>query len=126
MRHNRLTIRLPRFIFVGLSWVLIMSAQGTNGWKLVRSDAFNGPAGALPNPSNWNFDLGGGGWGNNEAQSYTNSPINVFHDGKGHLVIRAIRDAAGAYTSARLQTGSPGASTHTADLSWQYGRIQAR
>ena len=42
------------------------------------------------------------------------------------LVARAIRDSAGNYTSARLQTGSPGASTHTADLNWQYGRIVAR
>ena len=30
------------------------------------------------------------------------------------------------FTSARLQTGSPGASTHTADLKWQYGRLEAR
>ena len=41
-------------------------------------------------------------------------------------MIRAIRDSSGNYTSARLQTGSPGASTHTSDLSWQYGRIVAR
>ena len=85
-------------------------------------------AGGLPARSHqtWNYDLGGGGWGNGEAETYTNSPDNVFQDGKGNLVIRAIRDASGNYTSARLQTGGPGASTHTADLSWQYGRIEAR
>ncbi len=101
-------------------------AQTTSGWKLVWSDEFNGSAGSPPDPTRWNYDLGGGGWGNGELEVYTNSPNNVFQDGTGHLVIRAIRDAAGNYTSARLQTGSPGASTHTADLSWQYGRIQAR
>ncbi len=101
-------------------------AQTTSGWKLVWSDEFNGAAGAPPNPANWNYDLGGGGWGNGEAEVYTNSSANVFQDGKGNLVIRAIRDASGNYTSTRLQTGSPGASTHTTDLSWQFGRVEAR
>ncbi len=103
------------------------SASSTSsGWKLVWSDEFNGPAGTLPDPAKWNYDLGDGGWGNGEAEVYTNSPNNVFQDGKGNLVIRAMRDASGTYTSARLQTGAPGASTQTADLSWQYGRIEAR
>jgi hypothetical protein len=66
------------------------------------------------------------GWGNGEVETYTNSPHNVFQDGQGNLVIRAIRDATGNYTSTRLQTGAPGASTQTTDQSWQYGRIQAR
>jgi uncharacterized protein (TIGR03437 family) len=93
---------------------------------LVWSDEFNGTAGSAPDPAKWNYDLGGGGWGNGEAETYTNSPRNVFQDGKGSLVIRAIRDAAGNYTSTRLQTGSPGASTHTTDGNWQFGRIVAR
>src|ERR1039458_7903310 len=101
-------------------------AQTTSGWKLVWSDEFNGPSGSAPDLSKWTYDLGGGGWGNGEAETYTSSPQNVFQDGKGNLVIRAIRDSSGNYTSARLQTGSPQASTHTADLSWQYGRIVAR
>jgi beta-glucanase (GH16 family) len=95
-------------------------------WSLVWSDEFNQAAGTPPDPAKWNYDLGGGGWGNNEIETYTNSPANLFQDGQGHLVIRAIRDAAGNYTSARLQTGNPGASTHTTDLSWQFGRIEAR
>lgn len=106
---------------------VVAPAQTTNGWKLVWSDEFNGPAGTAPDPANWNYDLGNNnGWGNGEAEVYTNSPNNVFLDGNGNLVIRAIRDASGGYTSSRLQTGSPGASTHTTDLSWQYGRIEAR
>src|SRR5712692_457803 len=119
-------MRIIRTTLLGLAVALLVSAQTTSGWKLVWSDEFNGPAGAPPNPANWNYDLGGGGWGNGEAETYTNSPNNVFQDGKGNLVIRAVRDASGNYTSARLQTGSPGASTHTADGRWQYGRIEAR
>ena len=117
-------LRITLFVLIA---TLTASAQTTSGWKLVWSDEFNGPAGTLPDPNNWNFDLGNNnGWGNGEAEVYTNSPNNVFQDGKGNLVIRAIRDASGGYTSARLQTGSPGASTHTTDLSWQFGRIEAR
>ncbi|MBZ5584650.1 MAG: family 16 glycosylhydrolase [Acidobacteriia bacterium] len=101
-------------------------SQSATGWELVWSDEFNAPANTPPDPKNWNYDLGGGGWGNNEIETYTNAAGNAFQDGKGNLVIRAMRDAAGNYTSARLQTGSPGASTRTADLSWQYGRIEAR
>ena len=39
--------------------------------RLVWSDEFGGPAGSSPNSSNWTFDTGGGGWGNNELESYT-------------------------------------------------------
>ncbi len=111
---------------LGFVVVVLASAQATDGWKLAWSDEFNGPANAPPDSTKWNYDLGGGGWGNGEAETYTNSPNNVFQDGHGNLVIRAIRDASGHYTSARLQTGGPGASTHTADVSWQYGRVEAR
>jgi len=95
-------------------------------WQLVWSDEFNGSAGSPPDPTNWNYDLGGGGWGNGELEVYTNSPTNVFQDGSGNLIIRAIRDSHGQYTSARLQSGSPGAGTSTANGNWQYGRIEAR
>jgi len=114
---------------IAIACAALLAAASTpaqTAWKLVWSDEFNGPAGSPPDPTKWNYDLGGGGWGNGEAETYTNSPNNVFQDGKGNLVIRAIRDASGNYTSARLQTGAPGASTQTADLSWQYGRIEAR
>jgi uncharacterized protein (TIGR03437 family) len=106
--------------------VAAQTAPPQTSWKLVWSDEFNGPAGAPPDPTKWNYDLGGGGWGNGELETYTNSPNNVFQDGQGNLVIQAIRDSSGNFTSTRLQTGAPGASTQTTDLSWQYGRIEAR
>src|SRR5258708_38413519 len=99
-------------LFVTLS-AFMVSAQTTN-WKLVWSEEFNDPAGTPPDSAKGNFDLGGGGWGNGEAEIYTNSPNNVFQDGHGNLVIRAIRDASGTYTSARLQNSSTRRSTHTA------------
>jgi uncharacterized protein (TIGR03437 family) len=101
-------------------------SAGVTGWQLVWSDEFNDAAGTLPNPENWNYDLGGGGWENGELETYTNSTNNVFQDGNGNLVIQATRDSGGNFTSARLQTGNPKASTRTTDLSWQYGLIEAR
>jgi hypothetical protein len=73
---------------------------------LVWADEFNGPVGSGPDPSRWNYDLGGGGWGNHELEVYTNSLQNAFitadagaTDGKA-LAIRAIRQGGGTYTSA--------------------------
>lgn len=71
--------------------------------KLVWSDEFD--AGSL-DLTKWGFDLGAGGWGNNELQTYTNAPENVTTTAGGTLVIKAIRPASGspAYTSARILT----------------------
>src|ERR1035438_6945287 len=46
-----------------------VSAQITGGWQLVWSDEFNGTAGSPPDPTKWNYDLGGGGWGNGEIET---------------------------------------------------------
>jgi uncharacterized protein (TIGR03437 family) len=112
--------------FFGSTVTVLLNAFPPIGWQLAWSDEFNQAAGTPPDPTKWNFDLGGGGWGNAELENYTNSTANAFQDGNGNLVIRAIRDSNGNYTSARLQTGSPGASTHTADGNWQYGLIESR
>ena len=70
---------------------------------LTWSDEFDG--GAL-DPANWGYDTGGGGWGNNELETYTTSNDNVFLSG-GNLVIKAIRQQSGSsasYTSGRILT----------------------
>jgi beta-glucanase (GH16 family) len=87
---------------------------------LVWSDEFDGAAGALPDPARWSYDLGGGGWGNGELQTYTNRPENAALDGAGHLVITARREAldGAGYTSARLHTRGK--------LERAYGRYEAR
>jgi beta-glucanase (GH16 family) len=91
---------------------------GSPEWPLVWSDEFNGPAGAPPDPYKWTYDLGGGGWGNGELETYTDDPQNVFQDGQGRLVIRAIKTASGGYTSARLKTQNR--------FTVQFGKIEAR
>ncbi|MBT1544820.1 glycoside hydrolase family 16 protein [Curtobacterium aurantiacum] len=85
---------------------------------LLAADEFDGPAGTAPNPGIWRYDLGAGGWGNAELQTYTDSRRNAALDGAGNLVITARREADGSYSSARLKSEG----TYTA----QYGRIEAR
>lgn len=73
---------------------------------------------AAPDLAKWVYDLGAHGWGNNELQEYTQSRKNSFQDGKGHLVIRAVRSGDGKFTSARLKT--------LGKFSVKYGKIEAR
>jgi beta-glucanase (GH16 family) len=82
---------------------------------LVWEDDFN--TDGAPDATNWTYDLGAGGWGNGEVQTYTNSAENAkVLDGS--LVITAKADGSGGYTSARLK--SQGLRKFT------YGRIEVR
>lgn len=67
-------------------------------------DDFDGEAGALADPRWWQYQLGDGGWGNEEWQTYTTE--NAVLDGESHLVITARIDPDAPpgeqYTSARL------------------------
>ena len=93
-------------------------AAARTGWQLVWRDEFEGNA---INRADWTFDLGGGGWGNGEAQRYTDLPQNARLV-QGLLVIEGRKDAneqgGFEFTSARLKT--QGLKT------FQYGRIEAR
>jgi beta-glucanase (GH16 family) len=70
-------------------------------WVNTYSDQFNDGQSDL---NNYTYDLGGGGWGNDEQEVYTNSTNNVSVSG-GALNITAI-DTSGTYTSGRIQTSS--------------------
>ena len=85
----------------------------------VWSDEFSGSNGTVPDPSNWTYDTGAGGWGNNELQNYTTRPDNARVE-NGVLVIEARRESynGSTWTSARLK--SQGLRT------FKYGRIEFR
>jgi hypothetical protein len=55
------------------------------------------------NTAIWNYELGGGGWGNNELQTYTNSTSNVSSD-TGYLHITALNPGGTTYTSGKINT----------------------
>ena len=69
-----------------------------------------------PNSENWTYDLGAGGWGNNELQTYTNSSTNVkVEDGLLKIIAKT---NGSSYTSSRLK--SQGLYQFT------YGRVDIR
>src|SRR5690242_18550700 len=78
----------------------------TDKWTLTWSDEFDGPANAAPDASKWSYDIGGGGWGNEQLEFNTNERANSHLDGDGHLVMTALHQAyaSNEYTSARLTT----------------------
>lgn len=86
------------------------------GMELVWHDEFDGDS---IDPANWTYDIGGWGWGNGEAQYYTDRPENARVE-NGLLVIegRFERFEESYYTSARLLTQGL--------QEFQYGYIEAR
>jgi beta-glucanase (GH16 family) len=80
------------------------------GYTLRFSDDFNGAAGASPNTGNWRFATGHGypggaaNWGTGEIENMTSSRTNSALTGDGRLRITPVRDGAGNWTSARLET----------------------
>jgi hypothetical protein len=82
---------------------------------LVWEDDFN--TDGAPDATNWDYDLGAGGWGNGEVQTYTNSAENAkVLDGS--LIITAKVDGSGGYTSARLKSQGL--------RKFKYGRVEVR
>ncbi|MBT8400001.1 MAG: glycoside hydrolase family 16 protein, partial [Rhodothermia bacterium] len=119
----RLTIVMIVAIFFTSSLTISALAQ-TWDPEPVWADEFDAPG--SPDPSRWSFDIGDGcdtaagcGWGNEEAQYYTDRSENARVEG-GSLVTEARKEDFGGqgYTSARLKTEG------IAD--WTYGRFEAR
>lgn len=108
------------------------STVETVTWTPVLCQEFSGAQGP-PATSAWSFDLGGGGWGNNELEIYCGPPgypgnpsqcptsfstatANSYLDGSGHLVVQAI-NSGGHWYSARMKTQGV--------QNFQYGRLEA-
>ncbi|WP_126243927.1 glycoside hydrolase family 16 protein [Chitinophaga rhizosphaerae] len=73
----------------------------------------------LPDPAKWTYDLGGGGWGNNELQYYTDKPANAqVANGMLSVIARKEKMDNRDYTSARLVSKGRG--------DFLYGRFEIR
>lgn len=85
-----------------------------DGMQLVWNDEFDG---TTIDPSNWTFETGAGGWGNNELQYYRKE--NAW-SADGTLTIEARKESFqnSIYTSARMITKNK--------RSFQYGRVDIR
>jgi beta-glucanase (GH16 family) len=95
------------------------AAPVDSGWSFETtpsfSDEFN--YNGTPDTSKWGYDLGGGGWGNQELEYYTDSLKNAYVS-NGMLHINALNQIMGKalYTSARMVSKNAG--------SLLYGRIE--
>ena len=84
---------------------------------VVWSDEFN--TDGLPDTAKWGYDLGAGGWGNNELEYYTNRAENAVVAG-GVLKITAIKEnyMGSPYTSARMLTKDK--------YAFKYGKVEVK
>jgi len=84
---------------------------------VVWSEEFDTPG--QPNSLKWGYDIGAGGWGNNEQQYYTNRIDNaVVSDGTLKIILKKESYEGSSYTSARILTKGK--------YSFQYGKIAVR
>jgi beta-glucanase (GH16 family) len=78
------------------------------GFSLTWSDDFTGAANTGLDTGTWKYDTGpGSSFGTGEIETMTNSTANVFQDGAGHLVLRALHsgsDPNSGWTSGRVET----------------------
>jgi beta-glucanase (GH16 family) len=78
------------------------------GFSLTWSDDFDGASGTGMDTGVWKYDTGpGSNFGTGEIETMTSSTANVFHDGAGHLVLRALHsgsDPGSGWTSGRIET----------------------
>jgi beta-glucanase (GH16 family) len=124
--------RVAISVFCLLSFLLPMDCRAQAGasasperkWDLAWSDDFGGPNGSGVDHTKWVVEVGGGGWGNQELEYYTDRPENTSIS-DGSLVITArhqkftgLDQTVWNYTSARLKT--------LGKFTQAYGRFEAR
>jgi beta-glucanase (GH16 family) len=112
---------------------VLTSATGSVTWNPTWCQEFNAATAGPPDTTVWAFDLGNGGFGNNEIETYcgpagysgnpsncptsfSTSTANEYVDGNGHLILQAI-NSGGTWFSARMKTEKL--------KDFQYGRIEA-
>ncbi len=93
----------------------VIASTTSINWELAWSDEFEG---TQVDQSKWNFQVGGDGWGNGEAQYYTDGANSSLAD--GNLIIEARQETVGSnnYTSSRMNTANKG--------DFLYGRIEVK
>src|SRR6478735_1429771 len=95
------SVRFPVLLLacIALSLAAVTSAHAA--WTLVWADEFTQADGSSPDSSKWGFDVGGGGFGNNQ-QEYNPARTNNARIQGGNLVIEAKQETymGRSYTSA--------------------------
>lgn len=119
--------RLKYFLGAGLLFLSIIMGYGQaypvnktiKSSNLIWADEFD--VDGAPDASKWVYDIGTGdwGWGNNEAEYYTNRAENVKVQ-NGVLKITTLKEnyQGSSYTSARIKTQGK--------FSFKYGKVEIR
>jgi hypothetical protein len=119
---NRMVVRAIMGGNPALAWYHTFSSsppvQPGNGFtNLVFEENFD--VDGAPNPANWSYNIGAGGWGNEEAQYYTDSAENVkVENGILKITAKAQNLNGSNYTSARLVTENK--------YEFKYGKVEVR
>lgn len=114
--YGRTSVRVVDVINSVEASYQISVAEPERTYELVWADEFDGTS---IDATKWNWEVGGAGWGNQEAQYYTDRPENARIE-NGHLVIEAKKEnyQGNLYTSARLTTKDK--------MFFTYGKVEAR
>ncbi|HZT59031.1 MAG TPA: glycoside hydrolase family 16 protein [Pyrinomonadaceae bacterium] len=129
LRISRGRSRSLAFAFLSLALTLCLPALARGQkWRLAWGDEFDGAKGSGVDATKWGAEVGGHGWGNKELEYYTDGAKNAYLDGRGHLVIEAVKETLPPefkcwygqcrFTSARIITKNKFAQA--------YGRFEAR
>ena len=90
------------------------------GWAFdtvaVWADEFEGTG--RPDAAKWGYDLGAGGWGNNELEYYTDGANTDVSGGTLKIIAKKEAFSGASYTSTRMVTKGKG--------DFLYGRFEAR
>lgn len=112
--------RLAAFILTTILYTCVQQqaiSQSPATYQLVWSDEFNYTG--APDSTKWGYNLGAGGWGNEEAEYYTNRLDNaVVKNGTLKIIAKKEQYEGSHYTSARLLTKNK--------FSFTYGKVVAR
>jgi beta-glucanase (GH16 family) len=110
-RHRRrATAALSALLLVTPVYAGCATDERGPGWQVDWREDFDGAADSLPSAGDWIVDTGKGypggppNWGTGEVQTYTADQANIGLDGQGRLRITPLRDTAGDWTSARVET----------------------
>lgn len=107
----------PRLVLLLASLFLVIASTAAKENDLLWSDEFG--SGTVPNPDIWEYDVGAGGWGNGEIQSYEKDNVKV-EDGNLVLSVKSETSLWGGrtFTSGRIRSSQK--------FEFKYGTVQAK
>ncbi|MBX7496323.1 family 16 glycosylhydrolase [Qipengyuania sp. 6B39] len=102
MKKTWITAAALTLGMVGLPQAAQAAPPPPSGFSLTWADDFNGPGGTVADSAEWTYSTGCC-FGTGQIATMTTSLDNVYQDGSGNLVIKAVRNRT-RWTSGRIET----------------------